>query len=67
MTSSTKTQEAAQLHYLATGEHDSLFSGWPGDDMFDAARKGDAALRSVLTRRFGRAVHTRLSRLPCKR
>ncbi len=48
MTSSTTTQEAAQHHYLATGEHDSFFHGWPGDNMFDAARKGDAVLRSAL-------------------
>ena len=48
MTSSTTTLETAQQHYLATGEHDPLFRGWPGDNMFDAARRGDAALRSVL-------------------
>jgi len=48
MTVSTTTQKNAQQHYLATGEHDSLFRGWPGDNMFDAARKGDATLRSVL-------------------
>ena len=48
MTASATTQEAAQKHYLATGEHDALFRSWPGDNVFDAARKGDAALRSIL-------------------
>jgi hypothetical protein len=34
--------------YLETGEVDSLFSGWPGEDMFDAARGATRTLKRAL-------------------
>lgn len=48
MTGTFTTQEAAVRHYLTTGDHDSCFHGWPGGNMFDAARAGTAALHSAL-------------------
>jgi len=41
-------QETAVQHYLLTGEHDVCFHGWPGGNLFDAARAGDAVLRDAL-------------------
>ena len=61
MTASATTQEVARKHYLATGEHDALFRSWPGDNVFDAACKGDAALRSVLIAEVrSRGTHSNL-------
>lgn len=48
MTGTFTSQEAAVRHFLTTGEHDSCFHGWPGGNMFDAARAGTAALHSAL-------------------
>ncbi len=48
MNDTIATQEAAVRHYLSTGEHDSCFHGWPGGNLFDAARAGDAVLRDAL-------------------
>ena len=42
------TRESAVQHYLATGEHDVCFRGWPGSNLLDAARAGDALLRTAL-------------------
>jgi len=40
---------AAQTqHYLATGEYDMAFKGWPGDGALDRIRKGSHALSTAL-------------------
>ncbi len=39
--------EAETERYLQTGDHDSLFSAWPGRNLFERARKGDDALRTA--------------------
>lgn len=41
-------REAAVQHYLRTGEHDVRFRGWPGCNLFEAARAGNAVLRDAL-------------------
>ncbi len=35
-------------HYLATGEYDLAFKGWPGDGALDRIRKGSHALSTAL-------------------
>ncbi len=37
--------------YLLTGDHDSLFRAWPGDNFMARANHGDTALRAALTAR----------------
>src|SRR5260370_38633177 len=34
--------------YLCTGEHDSLFGGWPGESFIARMRLGDLTLRGAL-------------------
>jgi hypothetical protein len=36
------------VRYLSTGEHDGLFTSWPGDSFLARARNGDQALREAL-------------------
>jgi len=48
MNGTFSTQVAAAQHYLLTGEDDSCFHRWPGGNLFDAARAGDAVLRDAL-------------------
>jgi len=44
----SKTQERECAHFVETGEHDHLFSNWPGGPIA-GGKQGDAALRSALT------------------
>jgi hypothetical protein len=46
--STNESQEAETLRVLRTGDHDELFPAWPGKEMFEGARRGDAALRDAL-------------------
>ncbi|MDQ2735520.1 MAG: hypothetical protein M3Y55_11140 [Pseudomonadota bacterium] len=48
MTKSTLQQEAAVRHYLATGDHEPGFLGWPGSNFLDAAQRGSAILCDAL-------------------
>jgi hypothetical protein len=41
-------QKAAIAQYLRTGEHDPLFSDWPGDNLAARGRQGDFGLRDAL-------------------
>jgi len=42
------SQKSAVERYLCTGEHDSLFGGWPGKSFIARVRQGDLALRGAL-------------------
>jgi len=42
------SQKSAVERYLCTGEHDSLFGGWPGESFIARMRQGDLALRGAL-------------------
>ena len=46
--SENASPEAEILRFLRTGDHDHLFSAWPGKVLFESARLGDAALRDAL-------------------
>ena len=35
-------------HFLRTGQHDLMFPGWPGNDIIDRMKRGDAVLREAL-------------------
>lgn len=48
MTKSAASRDAEVQRYLDTGDHDSAFAGWPGDNFIDSARKGSATLREAL-------------------
>lgn len=48
MTMSAASRDAEVQRYLDTGDHDSAFAGWPGDNFIDSARKGSATLREAL-------------------
>ena len=63
MTKSTTLREAAVRHYLATGDHDSAFRGWPGDNIIEATRGGSAVLREALLAKV-RARTASLDMLP---
>ena len=39
---------AQTSHYLATGEYDMVFKGWPGDGSLDRIRRGSHALSTAL-------------------
>ena len=46
-------------HYLRTGEHDVLFTAWPGHGLLDRARSGSADLRRALLDEVrARTAHT---------
>ena len=42
----TPTDQISQ--FLATGDHDPLFRGWPGQNILDSIRRGSEALRTAL-------------------
>ena len=48
MPKSAASRDAEVQRYLDTGDHDSAFAGWPGDNFIDSARKGSATLREAL-------------------
>ena len=41
-------RDAEVQRYLASGDHDHGFAGWPGDTFIDSARNGGATLRRAL-------------------
>jgi hypothetical protein len=49
--SPSKSPNAEVQRYLRTGDHDSSYRCWPGGNLFESARIGDAALRSALIER----------------
>jgi hypothetical protein len=44
----SNSQKAAIAQYLSTGEHDPLFSDWPGAHLAARGRQGDFELRDAL-------------------
>lgn len=42
------SREAETERYLQTGDHDLVFSAWPGGNLFERTRNGDDALRTAL-------------------